>query len=216
MSGQNQQQEARNDILARLRRKARESARPAPWPSQRAFPDLADRFEEALTAAGGEVVRADDFDAALSALGDLLREIEARQAVADATPPVSDVDLPGRFPDVTWRRLGEEKDEAWRARCAAAGMGLSGADAALAETGTIVVSSGPGRSRLATLLPPVHVALVPATLLTTDIFTWTAARQGNFPANVTLISGPSKTADIEQTLAVGVHGPKRLIVLLYG
>lgn len=215
MSGRHPQQEARDEILARLRQKEREVAHPAAWPSQRSFSDLADRFEEALTAAGGEVIRAADLDAALTALGNVLRVVEARQAVANATPPVSDVDLAGRFPDVAWQRTGEEMGEAWRARCAVADVGLSGADAALAETGTIAVSSGPDRSRLATLLPPVHVALVPAERLTADIFTWTVARQGNFPANVTLVSGPSKTADIEQTLAVGVHGPKRLIVILY-
>jgi L-lactate dehydrogenase complex protein LldG len=102
-----------------------------------------------------------------------------------------------------------------KAVCAAADVGISGADAALAETGSVVISSGPGRSRLATLLPPVHVALVSTTLLTSDLFTWTAARQGDLPANVVLVSGPSKTADIEQVLAIGVHGPKRFIVVLY-
>jgi L-lactate dehydrogenase complex protein LldG len=72
---------------------------------------------------------------------------------------------------------------------------------------------------MATLLPPLHVALVPATRLTTDIFSWRAARTAStvsqVPANITLVSGPSKTADIEQTLAVGMHGPRRLVVLLY-
>jgi L-lactate dehydrogenase complex protein LldG len=68
---------------------------------------------------------------------------------------------------------------------------------------------------MATLLPPVHIALVPESRLTADLFTWTAARQGPLPANVTLVSGPSKTADIEQTMAIGVHGPKRFIVVLY-
>ena len=215
MSEQNRRQEARESILARLRGKEREATIPPRWRSRRNFPDLAARFEEALTAAGGELIRTADLDGALSALGDVLRDVEAPQAVANATPPLGDVDLRDRFPAVTWHLAGEE-EEAWRAYCAAAGVGLSSADAALAETGSIIVTSGPGRSRLATLLPPLHVALVPTARLTADIFTWTAARQGDFPANVTLISGPSKTADIEQTLAVGVHGPKRLIVILYG
>ncbi|MEZ4767250.1 MAG: LUD domain-containing protein [Caldilineales bacterium] len=79
----------------------------------------------------------------------------------------------------------------------------------------MLVTSGPGRSRLVPLLPPVHIALAPTSRLTSDLFTWTAQRGGDVPSNLTLITGPSKTADIEQTLAIGVHGPKRFIVILY-
>jgi L-lactate dehydrogenase complex protein LldG len=59
------------------------------------------------------------------------------------------------------------------------------------------------------------VAVVSAGCLTTDVFTWAAAR-GDLPASLNLIGGPSKTGDIAQTLAVGMHGPKRFIVVLYG
>ena len=79
-----------------------------------------------------------------------------------------------------------------------------------------------GRARAETRCGAHHISYVgsaQAMRLTTDLFTWVSEWQrgepGSMPANVTLISGPSKTADIEQTLAVGVHGPKRLIVLLY-
>lgn len=214
MSGRDQQQEARAAILTRLRRKEREAPLPPSWNSRRAFPDLAARFEETLTAAHGEVIRTDGLDGALSALEELLRGAERHQAVANATPPLDGIDLAARFPAITWHLAGEDGEQ-WRAHCAAADVGVSSADAALAETGSIIISSGSDRSRLATLLPPLHVALVPAERLTADIFTWAAARRGDFPANVTLISGPSKTADIEQTLSVGVHGPKRLVVILY-
>ena len=54
------------------------------------------------------------------------------------------------------------------------------------------------------------------TRLTTDIFTWMKTHDRQFPANTVLVSGPSKTADIEQTMSVGVHGPKKLIVVLVG
>ena len=99
--------------------------------------------------------------------------------------------------------------------CARADVGLSGAEAALAETGSIVIRSGSGKSRLVTLLPPVHVALVPVSCFTMDIFTWTAERSGEMPANLILISGPSKTADIEFKLTLGVHGPGHMIVVLF-
>ena len=110
--------------------------------------------------------------------------------------------------------MGETEGDL-RAFCAEADAGLSGAGAALAETGSIIISSGPTNSRLATLLPPVHLALVPTSCLTADLFTWLAARRGEWPAALTMISGPSKTSDIEQTLITGVHGPKRFIVILY-
>ena len=132
----------------------------------------------------------------------------------NAEPPLDGIDLAARWPNVEWHVTGQSSGDL-RAFCAAADAGITGVDAALAETGTIVVSSGPGKSRLVSLLPPVHIALVPTSSLTVDLFTWTAARGGAMPASVTLISGPSKTADIEQVMAIGVHGPKRLIVILY-
>lgn len=204
----------RNQILAALRQQARPVDHPSAWRSRRDFADLAERFTAALTAVAGEVRRADGLDAALDTLAQVLDELQATRVAANVEPPLAGIDLPGRWPSIVWHIVDHTPGDL-RAFCAEADVGLSGADAALAETGAIVVSSGPGKSRLVTLLPPVHVALVPTSCLTTDLFTWTAGRQGTLPANLTLINGPSKTADIEQTLAIGVHGPKRLIVILY-
>ena len=85
----------------------------------------------------------------------------------------------------------------------------------IAETGGLLVWPSPEEPRLMSLVPPVHVALL-STDAIYDTF-WDALRaQGwaaGMPANALLISGPSKTADIEQTLAYGVHGPKRLVVV---
>lgn len=206
---------AREDILGALRGKVRgDAAHFGAWPTSRRYDDLAAQFAEALAAAHGETMREDSLEAALDRLGTLLGELGVRRAVVNDEPPLDALDLPARWPEVDWHIVGRTAGDL-RAACAAADVGLSGADAALAETGSIVVGSGPGRSRLATLLPPVHVALVSEARLTTDLFTWTAARQGALPACQTVISGPSKTADIEQTLTVGMHGPKRLIVILY-
>ncbi len=204
----------RDRILAALRQQARPVDQPPAWRTRRNFPDLAARFTAALTAGAGVVHRVGSLDAALDRLAQALDELQATRVVANAEPPLDSIDLAARWPAIAWHIVDRTPGDL-RAFCADADVGLSGADAALAETGTIVVSSGPGKSRLATLLPPVHIALVPTSRLTTDLFTWTAARGGAQPANVTLISGPSKTADIEQTMAIGVHGPKRLIVILY-
>ncbi len=85
----------------------------------------------------------------------------------------------------------------------------------IAETGGLLLWPSPGEPRLLSLVPPVHLALLDARAIY-DTF-WEAIRaQGwasSMPANALIVSGPSKTADIEQTLAYGVHGPKRLVVI---
>jgi L-lactate dehydrogenase complex protein LldG len=88
----------------------------------------------------------------------------------------------------------------------------------IAETGGLIVWPSPQEPRLMSLVPPVHLALLDRDAIY-DTF-WEAMRSqrwaAGMPANALLISGPSKTADIEQTLAYGVHGPKRLIVVAVG
>jgi L-lactate utilization protein LutC len=205
----------RDGILDRLRSQARGGEiHPSAWRSRRHFNDLAARFAAALEKVHGEPVITESFDAALDRLGELLGSLGARKVVVNDEPPFHDLDLAARWGQIEWYIVGRTAGDL-RTFCASADVGLSSADAVLAETGSLVVSSGPGRSRLATLLPPVHVALVPISCLTTDLFTWIAARQGSLPASVTIVSGPSKTGDIEQIMAIGVHGPKRFIVILY-
>ena len=204
----------REQILASLRQQERVVTHPPAWETRRRFDDLAERFAASLTAGAGEVHRAASLAEALEILGQLLAELPARQVAVNAEPPLEGVDLTARWPNVDWHVTGQSSGDL-RAFCAAADAGITGVNAALAETGTIVVSSGSGRSRLVALLPPVHIAMVPTSSLTADLFTWTAARGSAMPASITLISGPSKTADIEQVMAIGVHGPKRLIVILY-
>lgn len=211
---------AREEILARLRQREHALPKPGPWASRRNFPDLAAQFERALTAVHGEVRRAPDLDAALAALDGLLGELGAGPVVANGEAPFDAIDGQERLPSYEWLALGPFARRSYtadelRAFCTTAVAGVSGAAAALAETGSVAIHSGPASSRMATLLPPVHIALVPESRLTADLFTWTVARQGPAPANLTLVSGPSKTADIEQTMAIGVHGPKRFIVILY-
>ena len=204
---------SRDEILGRLRPLARNTPHPQPWQSRRDFADLAVRFTESLTAVGGEVIRTPNLDQAWMRLRDLLHEIEADHIVTNNEPPISN--LPISQSPMTWHIVGQTEGEL-KTFCETADVGLSSADAALAETGSLVISSGDAKSRMVSLLPPVHVALVPESKLTADIFTWTAVRKGDLPSNIVLVSGPSKTADIEMTLVKGVHGPKRFIVILYG
>jgi L-lactate dehydrogenase complex protein LldG len=180
--------------------------------------DLASQFATALTKAGGEVRVAPDLGGALHILGEYLEQLGVRSAVANQQPPFDTLDLAGHWPGIRWQIAQEsagKDDDAFRGFAAQADIGLSLAEAALAETGSVAVQSGPGLSRLTALLPPVHLVMVPGSCLTQDIFTWSASRQDPPPAALTLISGPSKTGDIEQTLTTGVHGPKRFIAIVY-
>lgn len=89
---------------------------------------------------------------------------------------------------------------------------------AIAQSGSLVLWPTREEPRLMSLVPPVHIALVDSKKLY-DTFEQMMVEEGwqnKMPTNALLISGPSKTADIQQVLAYGVHGPKRLIVLLLG
>jgi len=95
-------------------------------------------------------------------------------------------------------------------------LGVTGAEAGFAESGTIVLRSGPGRPRMASLIPLVHVALLERSSLFRSLSHWGAERADSMAevANVVFITGPSRTADIEQIITMGVHGPKHLHVVL--
>lgn len=94
--------------------------------------------------------------------------------------------------------------------------GLTLSHTSIAETGTIVLRSSPLAPRLLSLVPPVHIVIVDTAHVYDTLFDlmhqegWA---QG-LPTNVILVSSPSKTADIQQTLAYGAHGPKQLVVML--
>ena len=103
-----------------------------------------------------------------------------------------------------------------RERQAAAEVGVTGCDAAIAETGSLVLLSGDGKPRAASLLPPVHLAVLRRNDLYFSMGDIFSARADAIAAAAccTFITGPSRTADIELTLTVGVHGPGEVIVVV--
>jgi L-lactate utilization protein LutC len=95
-------------------------------------------------------------------------------------------------------------------------VGITAAQAGIAETGTLVLDSAIERNRLVSLVPPVHVAILDASRIyptLADALSFLQSGEEVSPA-VTLITGPSRTADIELTLAIGVHGPQELYVIV--
>ena len=102
----------------------------------------------------------------------------------------------------------------------AARVGITGVSAALAATGSLVLESGAGRPRSASLLPDRHIALLTADQLLDDLESWQASQAAlGYPAfkqasNTVIVSGPSKTADIGHQLVKGAHGPRELHILI--
>lgn len=94
--------------------------------------------------------------------------------------------------------------------------GLTTTRGGIAETGSLILWPDASEPRLISLVPPIHVALLKATELYGTLSDAMAEQSwsSGMPTNALLVSGPSKTADIEQTLAYGVHGPRELIVLV--
>jgi L-lactate utilization protein LutC len=97
-------------------------------------------------------------------------------------------------------------------------VGISTAQAAIAETGTLVLDSADERHRLVSLVPPVHIAIVDASRICETLGEALALlrQDKELSRAVTFVTGPSRTADIELTLTVGVHGPQELYVIVNG
>jgi hypothetical protein len=169
-------------------------------------------FEKTFTAAGGVLLRG-PVEAVLSDLGETLRaegvtalfypegDAAARE-IAEALVPF------GPFLLTTGAEV--------RGGSAAVTAGFRTAEAAIAETGTIVETSAEGKTLLQGLIADVHVSIVPAASVVARMEEALAAFTADPPRNISFLSGPSKTGDIEQTLTVGAHGPKKAIALLLG
>jgi len=96
-------------------------------------------------------------------------------------------------------------------------IGITGAFCAVAETGTLMLLSGPRTWASASLLPETHIAIVPRSRIVAtmeDAFSLLRSEQGELPRAVNFISGPSRTGDIEQTIVLGAHGPYRVHVIV--
>ena len=98
-------------------------------------------------------------------------------------------------------------------------VGITGCFCAIADTGTLLLLSGPDTPAATSLLPETHIALVPVSRIVPQMEDgWRLLREehGRLPRAVNFISGPSRTADIEQTVTLGAHGPYRVHLLLVG
>jgi len=183
--------------------------------------ELIEQFESELTRIGGRFHRAMNVESAFQYIEQVASVREARTIVAWEGQIIDGIDVPRRLEEKGIQLLTETTGPEFIRRMAAADVGVSGVDYALADTGTLVLLARTGQARSISLLPPVHIAVVrPEQVLSglSDLFPLlrgeAKAEGRDLSSAITFITGPSRTADIELTLVVGVHGPQQLHVVL--
>ena len=186
---------------------------------------LPGRLAEELTRAGAFPCFVQGAASAVERVCDLVRDRGVRRVLRWSHPVLDRMGLDGALVDlgvevVPWSRVvgevGSSPEGAWDL-VFEADLGISGVDLAVAETGTLALASWPGQGRSVSLLPPVHIALVEPRQVVPDLFDlFGALRESGrgMPGNVSLITGPSKTGDIELRLTTGVHGPGEVHVII--
>lgn len=209
---------ARNAILSRLSdakpiAKAMETIPYQPWVSDDKKRITA-RFIEGLSASHAEVISTGYKD-----LSQLIEKItlsknlqqiavgtsgEFHNNIVAATQSLKNVFFDRDIKD--WKsKLFNEVD-----------AGITHCRAGIADTGTLVLWPDIAEPRTLSLIPPCHIALIKGSTIVSNFaeLMEKQAWQNNMPTNIVLVSGPSKTADIQQTLAYGAHGPSQLLVIL--
>jgi L-lactate dehydrogenase complex protein LldG len=189
---------------------------------------LAERFESELESLGCNPHRVSTLVELEEKLCSILTQIQATSVVLSRNPILNQLQigeiLEGRAQRVVrWPESASEEPEAslFRDECFSAGAGITGVDFALAETGSLVLTSLTEGSQLSSLAPPVHIALYRRSQIRASLdevlqnLPVSRDPEGPSPArSVVFVSGTSRTADIEQILIRGVHGPRSVHAIL--
>lgn len=214
--------DARSRILDRVRAAVKHKAsqhemhgEPQPW-----FPviprdaeTLIALFRQEHETLKGEFLRAANSDAARKQLREFCEHNSIKTVAASSDSLLRDV-LGGR--EVRWIDANASAGSSLEGT----DLGITRADALAARTGSIFLTSRSGSGRTLSALPPIHLVVATKEELVADltegIQVWKHKYGTSWPSNCFIISGPSRTADIEKVLVLGAHGPKRLVVLLIG
>ena len=187
---------------------------------------LVSKLAETAALRGWNVHRASSGEAAVGVVVDLAASVGARQIARSVQAVFSEIPVDEALGNaglgVATAVMGESRDrEEVRQDIIRSDVGVTGVDYAVAETGSVVVVPRAGLSRLVSLVPPVHIALVrPQDVVESldDVFLLRRLEYhrngGDMGSYLNFITGPSRTADIEQTIVIGVHGPKEVHMVL--
>jgi L-lactate dehydrogenase complex protein LldG len=185
--------------------------------------NLVEEYVAEVAKAGGRPVVATSRAAAREELRKLLHLYEPRSALCWRHPVLERLELAQFLQQQRVERIDAETTaelsrESGRAKWLAADIGITSAECAIAETGSLLMAHAFGNERVASLLPPVYVAIVERAQIVPDLFDVVEHFQsqvpGDLPSNLTFITGPSKTGDIESKLVTGVHGPGKWHVIV--
>jgi len=179
-----------------------------------------ERFTGNFKAAGGHVARLVDMNAVKQFITDKAAEMSASYIVRQNQPGLNELGLEEALPEANISVWNSDPEQSWKARAAEADFGVVIADYAAAYTGSVTVLSSKDKGRSVSLLPTVLIVVIPLERLKTrlgEILTnFDQAGRENLPAGIHFISGPSRSADIENDLTIGVHGPGIVYALLVG
>ena len=171
-----------------------------------------EQFKTRAEGVGAEVHRFKDKDGALVFIQALLE----KEGVADI-PGAYAVWADGPFlhgmDSTPLAQVAGLRFEVSREAAADARIGITQAQWALADTGTLVQDQTAAEQRLASSLTDIHIALVPTNSILPDKIALLARINPKTSRYIAFITGPSRTADIERVLTIGVHGPERLIIV---
>jgi len=175
--------------------------------------DLTQRFQREVESLSGNVFVEESARTAGDRLKALLADLSPRGMVSWGRNEFAGLDI-----GWLWEEMGcvefTGDPAAFRRAALAADVGITTAEAAVANTGTLVLSTSRSRPRSVSLTPVTHIALVRSDQLVARLGD-ALARPGGMPSGLFCVSGPSWTADIENDLALGAHGPAEVHIVLW-
>lgn len=224
----NNQQTFLNHLAEKLGRPRRSGVKPPAWNrepflhlyQEKTQEDLIRQFIEILNQNRTEVdrIHRDQFK---QALDKVLNKFQVRSAVFWDDPTLQQLQLEQHLSEreiasTSWNSAKSEQQ--LRNAAAQVDLGITFADMGLAETGTVVLWNGGGRGRLVSVLPPAYLCILSerniVPRLTQAVQHIHSQVPEGLPACINFITGPSRTGDIEGDLAIGVHGPGKVHVIL--
>jgi L-lactate dehydrogenase complex protein LldG len=178
------------------------------------------QFTESFRSVGGHVEHMEKLTEVKSFIVDKAQELGAKYVLMNNEPELTAFELDEVLTDAHVSVWNNDPSENWKARSAEADFGVVMADYAVAHSGSVVVLSNKDKGRSVSLLPTILYVIIPIERLKTRLgevlINFDQAGRESLPAGIHFISGPSRSADIENDLTIGVHGPGVVYALIVG